>query len=101
MNPCAYCGELLRIELRRCPQCGEANRIPAAQRVRLDRIRLTIKLGGLDERAAAQFETETVALLRQGLSLAEIAGAMELAHNGRCAGCTTILRHLSSRPRHV
>jgi hypothetical protein len=95
MNPCVYCGELFRIERRRCPICGEANDVPAALRARFDRIQLTVKLGRLGEDAAAQFQVETLALLKQDMGLAEIAREMERVGNGRYVGCTVILRNLS------
>jgi hypothetical protein len=95
MNPCVYCGEIFRIEQRRCSYCGEANNVPPALRARFDRIQLTVKLGGLEGSEAVQFQAETLRLLKQEMGLAEIAREIELAYNGRYAGCTAILRNLS------
>jgi hypothetical protein len=95
MNPCVYCGEIFRIEQRRCPQCGEANHVPAAMRSRFDRIQLAVKVGDLNGNTAAQFQAEALALLRQDMALPEIAREMERVGNGRYAGYIAILRNLS------
>lgn len=99
MNPCVYCGEVFRIEQQRCPHCGEANHVPAGLRSRFDRIQLAMKLGKLDNDTAAQFQAETLPLLKQEKGLGEIAAELELAHDGRYANFAAILKNLSSAGR--
>ena len=95
MNPCVYCGEVFRIVQHYCPHCGEINPASPTFRSRFDRIQLTIKLGGWEGETAAQFQSESLTLLKQDMGLAEIATEIERSHNGRYTHYTTILRHLS------
>ncbi len=95
MNSCVYCGEVFRIEQQRCPHCGEANHVPAGLRSRFDRIQLAMKLGKLDNDTAAQFQAETLLLLKQEKGLGEIAEEMEGMGDGRYGEYAAILRNLS------
>ena len=95
MRKCIYCGHVFRGALWRCPACAEILPAAADHLAGFSRIELALRLSGLGREAAALLEQETFAHLRQELSLASVAEAIEARHDGRYGRFCSILRNLA------
>ena len=95
MKKCIYCGHVFRGALPRCPECAEILPTSADQLAGFSRVQLAIRLSGLGRDATSLLERETLEHLRQDLTLASVAEAIEARHDGRYARFCSILRNIA------